>query len=75
MKNFQIFVVVAVVVTTMATSLAVPLSEPVPVNMTQMKTIGTINVDGVGPIHVVSHYADNVKVNLDYCFKYTFEWN
>ena len=71
MKNFQIALVV--VVATMATGLAVPLSEPVPVNSTLMKTMGTIDVDGVGPIHIVSHSTGNVRVNVDcYFFKLIF---
>ena len=67
MKNFQIALVV--VVATLATSLAVPLSEPVPVNSTLMKSMGTINVDGVGPIHIVSRSTGNVRVNVDCHFQ------
>jgi len=60
MRNFQI--VLVVVVSTMATTLAVPLSEPILVNTTQMKTMGTINVEGVGPIHIASQSPGNVRV-------------
>ena len=66
MKIFQI--TLFVVVATMATALAVPLSEPVPVNSTLMKIVGRINVDGVGPIEIVSFTTDNVRVNVDYYF-------
>ena len=62
MTKFQTALVV--IFATMANGLAVPLSVPIPVNMTQMKTMGTIIVDGVGPIHIVSQSPDNVKVIL-----------
>ena len=67
MTKFQIALVV--IFAMMANSLAVPLSVPIPVNMTQMKTMGTIIVDGVGPISIVSQSPDNVKVNLNCLFK------
>ena len=36
----------------------------VPVNITSMIDYGTINVDGVGPIHIVTPWGGNVEVNI-----------
>jgi hypothetical protein len=57
MKNFLIILVLAFA--TFAKCLAVPM----PVNTTLMKTFGTVDVDGVGPIHIVSYSTENLKVN------------
>ncbi len=39
------------------------------VNETFMKTFGTVDVDGVGPIHIVSYSTDNLKVKFDLIFR------
>ena len=60
MKSVQVILAVA-----FATKcLAVPMSESS--NTTQMKTFGTINVDGVGPIHIISYSVNNLKVKLEF---------
>jgi hypothetical protein len=34
----------------------------VPVNLTSMSNVGTINVEGVGPVHIVTGSPGNVQV-------------
>ena len=38
-----------------------------PVDMKSMIDLGTINVDGVGPIHIVTPWGGNVQVNSLFC--------
>jgi len=54
--NFLIFA--------LAVSLLGNGASAVPVNVTSMIDLGTINVDGVGTIHVVTPWAGNIQVNI-----------
>jgi len=58
MKNFLIVLILAFA--TLAKCHGVPML----VNTTIMKTLGSINVEGVGPIHIVSHSTGMVKVKF-----------